>query len=186
MTCLLAVGGGSGERGGVVAGDVNLYRNAALLDAVDDADVPEGAWEEEEEKEEEEAPPVAPSHEYATPSGYRHHGVAKVSVMIAVDAARRNGAASEAVRIIADWARRTLAVHTLVARIRTDTTASIALFESRLGFQWAYECIVFEEVTFVLELGDATAARATSEDGNDVAPIYQVEEDVPSDPEDVL
>jgi len=277
-TFLLAVGGdGGGADDRTIAGDVNLYLNAALPDEGDDGDVPEGAWEEEtappagveekekddkqkeeeeeaeaaldammaadadgggdfhddydemeqsdapnsecdeddgvdsdesdcdpawltggaagvEEKEQDdkqkeeeaEAFPAAPAHEHATPSGHGHSGVAEVSVMIAVASARRHGAAGEAVRIVADWARRTLAVHTLVARIGTGNAASIALFEQRLGFRRAYECSVFGEVTFVLELGGATAERAKGEGGDDVAPLYRVEEDIPLDPEDVL
>jgi len=47
-TFLLAVGGdGGGADDRTIAGDVNLYLNAALPDEGDDGDVPEGAWEEE-------------------------------------------------------------------------------------------------------------------------------------------
>uniref|UniRef100_A0A7S1B5Y4 N-acetyltransferase domain-containing protein n=1 Tax=Corethron hystrix TaxID=216773 RepID=A0A7S1B5Y4_9STRA len=119
------------------------------------------------------------------------NATAEVSVMVAVPSARRRGVACEAVQIFLDWAANHLSIETFVVRIGKSNTASLALFEEKLGFRRVCECRVFKEVTSVLEYKTDKDWREAQvikvgERGNLFLgfPAYIIEEDLPIERDD--
>jgi RimJ/RimL family protein N-acetyltransferase len=163
---------GTGNHGGAMAGDVNLF----FIDEDDENDEEMGEDEErrarspalllpgEEEEEEEEAEPERPRR------GPKLR-TAEIEVMIAEAESRRGGLATEALRLFMAYAVRHLGIGRFVAKIGSKNAASLALFSGNggdgndnnqkkgLGFVEFRRVAAFDEVHLALDVRPGSAAR---------------------------
>ena len=82
---------------------------------------------------------------------------AEIEIMVAEPSARRKGIATEALQLMMAYGVEVLGLRRFVAKIKDNNAASIALFESRLGYIRESHCDYFKEVTLVLEAREPEA-----------------------------
>lgn len=74
--------------------------------------------------------------------------VAEIEVMIAEEKSRRKGLAYSALQVMMAYASKNLAIQIFVAKILEHNSASIKLFEDKLGFKLERKVKAFKEVHF--------------------------------------
>ena len=78
--------------------------------------------------------------------------VGEIEVMIADKSSRGKGLGQEVVRLMIKFSKEIIGVKRLLAKIKDTNTASINLFQRKLGFQQVSHSDVFQETTFQLDL----------------------------------
>jgi ribosomal protein S18 acetylase RimI-like enzyme len=122
-----------------------------------------------------------------------HGGGCELEIMIAREEYRGRGLATEAIQAIMRFSERKLGVSRFVAKVLKSNTASVALFEKKLGFELIEyvecfeECVYYKDTSIGAEEEDSDAEETT--EGKDAAaPVSttQTSEDQRVTSEDIL